>query len=82
MKVKFMVTLLDKTYESVLYIDEQKFHGCEGFSARNTMNNILDQWAESKILKDYQILDERFEKEIDNMPYMDEATRRELGWNK
>lgn len=80
MKVKFTAQLFDKTFEETLEIDENKIKG-EGYQSRNTMNNILSNWVDAIIDSNYQIVeDDRFDKEENNIPYIDWVTKQRLGW--
>ena len=80
MKVKFTAQLFDKTFEEMLEIDENKIKG-EGYQSRNAMNNILSNWVDAIIDSNYQIVeDDRFDKEENNIPYIDWVTKQRLGW--
>lgn len=80
MKIKFTVQLFDKTFEEIIEINEDKIKG-EGYQSRNAMNNILSNWVDAIVDSNYQIIeDERFEDEIDNIPYIDWVTKQRLEW--
>jgi len=81
MKVKFTVRLKDKIDEEIMEVDENKFKKCEGYQARNMMNNIASDWVNNIIESNYQVIeDDRFEDEEDNLPYLDWVTKQRLGW--
>ena len=80
MKVKFSVRLRDKTVEEIVEVDENKIKR-DGYGARNNMNNILDSWVYNQLYSFYQIIDDdRFNDELDNIPYVDWITKKRLGW--
>ena len=69
MKVKFKAKLGDTQIEEIVDINEEKIKG-DGFASKNLLYGKLEAWIDSKIERDYEVIDERFPD--GEIPYMDE----------
>lgn len=80
MKVKFIAEFKGVITEEVVDINEEKIKG-NGFYPKNMIYCKLQDWATNKLNTSFQIIDDdRFEDEEDNMPYIDEVTKKRIGW--
>ena len=77
MKVKFIAKLGNTQIEEIVDIDEEKIKG-NGFWSKNILYGKLESWMDSKVERDYEVIDERFPD--GEIPYMDEVTRGKLNW--